>query len=709
LPETPTTLSEEDQARTDITRTHDGGHPTSGEINAITTITSDPAKKNRIEVYSKTPSGKLLLSGKIQKNDCKIRELSHISEIENPANAQQYVSVEAIVSSTSRAYTIPRKVKAHWWDKEELRMADAEITASDPLNMGLAGANTSYKQKALAALFPATHQIQLEDQESRTVFQLSVRPPVFTLEKRGGKILDDHGFEYKSYNIYVSSERLVNFPASSLLRLTGAVQPDPKTQRTTLLVTEVEFPDEVHSFDTEKLAKLSETYGDLSHAERLSWVLENFQRYSRIIGRGDIATAVLLGYFTPLKVELDGEVQRGWCNILIIGDTTTGKTETVRKMLRLLDAGSLITAETASAVGLVGAATQSDKGSWSVDWGALVLNDRRLIAVDGAHKLSKAQHASLAEAERSGTVSIMKAAKESAYARTRQIRIANPLDPESRRGESRNICDFMHPAQAVPSFLDLMSIARLDLAVFANSDDVTAKDINHSQEDDYDRRLELLSESLRWVWSDNLEIRFTPEAVKLLHSEATRLYDMFYSKKIPLASIDMKWKLARLSASAAAICLSTGDYNSLTVEADHVAYVSGFIEGVYQSAGLDSVARFDREDSEVTPGETDEILAKLSDILGDSCTVSPETILGWIVNSSRFSKAQLMEKFEIPENNVLRPLVACLSSCKLIRQGQGFYPTVKLIKLYRLIAGIPVIAPERVSPPIQRTLVSEVA
>lgn len=45
-------------------------------------------------------------------------------------------------------------------------------------------------------------------------------------------------------------------------------------------------------------------------------------------------------------------------------------------------------------------------------FGFLVLLNRQLLAVDGAHKLNQSNWASLAEAERSGVVSIVKAAKK---------------------------------------------------------------------------------------------------------------------------------------------------------------------------------------------------------------------------------------------------------------------------------------------------------
>src|SRR5208282_5222994 len=113
-----------------------------------------------------------------------------------------------------------------------------------------------------------------------------------------------------------------------------------------------------------------------------------------------------------------------------------------------------ITAETASSVGLTGTATQVDREGWFVEWGFLVLADRKLLAVDGVQKLSKSQWAVLAESERSGVVTIVKAAKGTAYARARQIKIGNPVNLESDKYSTKPLREFFYPIQGLPTILD---------------------------------------------------------------------------------------------------------------------------------------------------------------------------------------------------------------------------------------------------------------
>ena len=630
----------------------------------------------------------MVKTGRPKPVDAQPIQLEHITMIENPRNLQKLIEVRAIVSSTTVSYAVPSKVKGTWIADDTQQSREAKIAPTSSLNMAIINQSTTTRNKILShALFPESKgHANIKDLSYRTVYMVRVRPPVFSLEKQGDKLVDEKGYEYKAYTVYVIAETAkIEFQASALLNLKGLVLPDPKTQKTTILVTEVEFPENIGEIDEAKLAALNSAYAGKTPKQRLEWVFDNFEAYSNIVGRRNVAKAAFLAFFTPTWVTINGELQRGWANILILGDTTTAKTETVRKAIKLLQAGCIITAETASAVGLVGAATQLDKGGWTIDWGALVLNDRKLLAVDGAHKLGKYQFASLAEAERSGTVSIVKAAKDSAYARTRQIKIANPLDQESRRGESKNLGDFYYPVQAVPTFLDLMSIARLDLVVFADTDDVKPEEINKKHGLEPDSALFSLGEALKLVWGDRLTLEYTAEAQTKIYEQATALYNEFFCKEIPVASIDLKWKLARLSAAAAALSLSTTDYKTLTVEADHVTWVSDFIRAEYRKAGLQTLAAKGRHEVP-TEDQVIDITAQVAGAVkfeGDDALERAKELLIWMAERGRFTKAQLNSTFSLSEKNQIRPLAACLANLGLITSGSGYYATAKLNKLAR--------------------------
>jgi hypothetical protein len=616
--------------------------------------------------------------------------LDHLSMIESPDVAGKSVVVEAVVSSTSQAYLSPAEIEAHVTDKDGNEFERTiKISEKNPINIKLVGINEDIKFRRLKR-FVDEGRVRIEEKTWRTIYKIRVRPPVFTLEKRGEKIVDEKGFEYKAYDIYVTSDEPITFQPSSLIRLEGLALPNPRTQKTTLLAYKLEFLEEVKLFDVEKLKRLKRKFQGETVKQRLKWILDNFEKYSQIVGRRNLAKAGFLCFFTPVWIRFNGEIQKGWGNVLVIGDTTTAKSETLRKLIRLLEAGMLITAETASTVGLTGTATQLEKEGWFVDWGFLVLCDRKLLAVDGAHKLSLSNWCVLAEAERQGVVTIAKAAKDSAYARTRQIKTANAVEHEADRYATKSLASFLYPCQALTTILDKTSIARLDVAVFADSRDVKASDINKEFKENYDSLLDGLSELLKWCWSNLAEIKFTKEAVATLLTEATNLHNTFFCEMVPLASIDLKWKLARLSAALASLTLSTEDFRTVEVTKNHVEEITKFLKDEYSKAGLNTLAQQTKYEV-LDQADVAQILYKIKTNMvktaGDFEKDQIKKILCYIVIHGRFTKDELKAKFSLSENNEARPLIASLKSEGLIKVSRGFYPEPKLIQAYKVTEG----------------------
>jgi len=184
-------------------------------------------------------------------------------------------------------------------------------------------------------------------------------------------------------------------------------------------------------------------------------------------------------------------------------------------------------------------------------------------------------------------------------------------------------------------------------------------------------------------WSGQAEIKFTEKACEILLEEATKLYNMFFYGSIPLVSIDMKWKLARLSSALAYLTISTDDFETVTVTEEHVREVVNFLTDEYCKAGLNTLAqetRFER----ITLEDVNLIIASIAYATGlEAATI--EEIFKFVVIQGRVTRDQIKTTFELAEKNQLRPLLAVLASEKMIRPGRGFYPTQKLIESYKLL------------------------
>lgn len=622
-----------------------------------------------------------------------IEGIQHLTQIENPELVNRPMRIEGVVSSTSISYMVPHEVSANWISKDKYSEKDYTFKIEDPELINFINISDSSRHRMLARIMgvpPRSANISVASHY--LVHKLRLRPPIFTLIRRDDKVFDERGYEYKTFFVYIITHERLDLSPSIRVVLDGWVRPDPKTQRATFMATGVSFPEAFESFDEDAVKRLRARFEGMTVRERMDWIFKNFEGFSHIVGRKNLACAGLFAFFTPIWLDFDEDRQHGWGIVLLIGDTTTGKSETVRKLILLLKAGTLIPAETATTVGLTAAAVKSDRGEWITDFGFLPLNDRKLLAVDGYQKLSLHDASKLVEAERQGVVTKGTAAKGTAPARTRQIKIANAVDLDVGRYSTKAVSEFFYPIRTVGTILDKTNIARLDFVAISDQRTVSADDVNVIMGSAYDPDLLLLSEVLKWAWSDYAEVVFDDDVLPHILSEATRLYKKFYSDSLPLVTIDFKLKLARLSIALARWTLSTTpDLSKLLVTKEHVAEVVLFLEGEYTEAGLHAVAK--AEVMEVpTEEDLNELLYHLEG-LGIEDTRAIE-ILRFIVGKGHVTKEMLKTKFNLTDKRELRPLLAVLKTEGLVKVGRGFYPTSKLIQLVKLIEKNPYIISE---------------
>jgi hypothetical protein len=349
-----------------------------------------------------------------------------------------------------------------------------------------------------------------------------------------------------------------------------------------------------------------------------------------------------------------------------------------------VNGGQYVVAETASMVGLSATATQTTNG-WFVEWGPLVLGDRRLIIVDGAQKLSKNDWSKLAESQRTGNITLNKAAKGEAHARTRQIIIANPVNLENY-GTTREMNSFLFPYMALATIMDIQSIARLDFSIFVDASDVSAKEINVTVDEKPDDYLKYLEDLRAFVWEGKYNIQYDKEFIKAVHEKATELYNKFHVNSVPLVSIDMKFKLVRLStALALGTCSFNEEFDTVTVTKEHVEYVTTFLDGVYTNAGLHEGAARERT-SDIDQYEVDQIVNEIAKKIDCEAEKVVE-IVKWMAHQPSFSKDQLKTAFGLVEKNALVPLLSMLQTEGLISRAKGFVLTSKGVKVVKILLG----------------------
>lgn len=319
------------------------------------------------------------------------------------------------------------------------------------------------------------------------------------------------------------------------------------------------------------LEKQKEIYTDFSY------------NITKIFKRTNVLMAMDLVYHSVLTFKFLGEqLSKGWTECLVAGDTRTGKTETLKNLIKHYRAGEFITSgENTTLAGILGGVQQTHGNKWSLTWGKLPLNDRRAVIIDEADNLAeKGIIGHLSGVRSSGIAELVKIQTQRTLARTRIIWIANPLNG--------NVKEYTYGVKLVKELFDKnQDISRLDFAIICAKDDMRDEEINKRKTKHVPHiyTSEMCNNRVMFAWTRKLDdIIFESDAEELILKKAVYLGDK-YSADIPLIiGAEMRIKLARLSVAMAIMMYSVNDEGKVVVTAAHVEVVIVFLELQYDSS-----------------------------------------------------------------------------------------------------------------------------
>jgi hypothetical protein len=182
----------------------------------------------------------------------------------------------------------------------------------------------------------------------------------------------------------------------------------------------------------------------------------------QIGGRFDLACAVDLAYHSVIRFPFLGQVlQKGWFELLILGDSGSGKTTSVERIMRHYGLGELVAGEGAKRTGLVWNAQQLN-GQWTLFWGKIPQNDKRLLVIDEFAGMDQEEIGKMTQLRSTGIASGQGVgANYETNARTRLVLLTNP-----RNG--RSLAEFNYGIEAIRDLFDEhQDLRRTDLAVTA--------------------------------------------------------------------------------------------------------------------------------------------------------------------------------------------------------------------------------------------------
>lgn len=424
-------------------------------------------------------------------------------------------------------------------------------------------------------------RLEISYMDSRSVEELYVRPSVdhYRISAEAG--------DFTSRKI-ISVDRHDTMP-NNTVEVVGTIYPSPKSQhnefqawevnRTQTSVDHFEMTPEIFKqlkqFQPTRLSNPLKKLGVI--AEELS------QHVTHIYGRPEMHALMDLTFHSAIGFEFDGKLEtRGWLDVFILGDTRTGKTAAAKQLIQWYGCGEYVSCEAATFAGVVGGVQQYGGKEWVVTWGAIPINDRRLVALDEVSGLSVDQIAQMSSIRSSGEAQLTKIHSESTLARTRLLWMANPRSGGSMR-------DFTYGINALTPLIGKNEdIARFDLGMTVAEGEVTPEEINRQHADSKPKySQEQFRWLLQWAWSRKPHhIRWGKGVEQYVYQQAVAMGQRYVANPPLVQSANVREKICRVAVALAVRLFSTEDGEHVLVCKEHVRDAVKFMDRLYAMPGF---------------------------------------------------------------------------------------------------------------------------
>lgn len=457
--------------------------------------------------------------------------------------------------------------------------AKVEIPPNDPDVLGLIDATKLQVTEIVREKYGALkcNRLTHETLEYQAVETLYVRPSVDHV--RFAQAADFQSRKITSVGKHDTS-------TNTTVQITGALYPDPRRQRNEFLAWNVE--EQVTSLDKfvldenmrEALRVFQPARGQSPLAKRVEIAKELAREVTGIHRRDEMHVAMDLVFHSALSFVLDGQViDRGWVELLVVGDTRTGKSECALHLTEHYQVGEIVDCKAASFAGVVGGLQQfAGSGEYTVNWGIVPMNDRRLVVMEEASGLQPEEIAQLSSVRSSGVAKITKIQQDSTSARTRLLWLANPRNSD--------MSQYLHGVDAIkPIIGNDEDLARFTLAMAVRKGEVPLEVINGPSQrtGQLQYKSDLCHALVMWCWSRRREqIRFTQQATAAVYKQANRLGNRYTETPPLVQAANVRVKIASLAVALAGSTFSTDeDGENVIVTHRHVQDAARFMDHVY--------------------------------------------------------------------------------------------------------------------------------
>lgn len=300
------------------------------------------------------------------------------------------------------------------------------------------------------------------------------------------------------------------------------------------------------------------------------------------------------------------EVVRGWVEVLVPGDTRTGKSEVATRLCEHMGMSRPLDCERVSMPGVVGGIDKLYSGQYNVVWGAVPRHDRMALVLDEFGGLTPEQISSMSGIRSSGRAEITKIHAESTMARVRKMMLCN------MRTSGRSIHDFTFGVTVIPPIIGKPEdVARFDFALCVSAAEVPLEVLNQKHPPVVKQVFTPAADraALQWAWTRRpADVEWESGAEDRVMDVANHMCKDFHPM-IPLVEPgEQRIKVARVSAALAALFVSTdGAFKKLIIRKRHVDLAEWFFYRVYDTSATEYL-KFSRHKYHTTrpPDKKDE-------------------------------------------------------------------------------------------------------
>lgn len=358
--------------------------------------------------------------------------------------------------------------------------------------------------------------------------------------------------------------------------VSGKICADPMNSQATMIATRIRpAKRSIHSA-TMSASTISflEKNSENGTEAAVSGILRDMEfGVTRIYDQRTMLLAYLLLFFMPIRFKMfGGDNQKISPELLVVGDSRQGKTTAASLMIKHFGAGSMIDAEGASYVGLVGGKSDYGSAGKVFAWGSLPMQNGGLAFLDEIDELIETGIFGKLTGIRSSGV-----AQRSIAGGTRRtsaaLRMIMATNPKGSRRLSQYdsllyaIRELIKKPADLARFESVIGVYKLESPNF----DHTPEPITYTQE--------IAQEHIRWAWTQKPDLSI--EVSQAAADAGQRLAKMF--KNLPtLEPTEARWKVGRFASAFAALSFSRKD-DKVLVTMDHVKVAENYIKDLYST------------------------------------------------------------------------------------------------------------------------------